>query len=354
MKNCSRYFKDKKIIPIDQFFDDVLYNKKYGYYSKNMPFGDKGDFVTSPSISFLFGEMISIWIKSVWEKLNRPEKICIVELGPGTGQLMNRIVETLGYFPEIFSASKFFLYEKSQSLKKIQKKKLIGKKVKWISKVDEIKEGPIIFIGNEFFDAIAIKQFIRKKKEILEVCIGLDKGLNIKRYYRKAQSEDIFQLKKFNTLKKLNFLELPKLGFLELDPIINKIKKYGGGIMLIDYGYLNQINKSSLQSVKKHKKNEIFENIGSADITSLVNFSLLKEYFESKKIKVEKIVTQSFFLKKMGILQRAEIVSKKMNFKDKSDLYFRLKRLLDIKLMGELFKVIFAHRIKGKKIIGFY
>ena len=163
MKNCSRYFKDKKIIPIDQFFDDVLYNKKYGYYSKNMPFGDKGDFVTSPSISFLFGEMISIWIKSVWEKLNRPEKICIVELGPGTGQLMNRIVETLGYFPEIFSASKFFLYEKSQSLKKIQKKKLIGKKVKWISKVDEIKEGPIIFIGNEFFDAIAIKQFIRKK-----------------------------------------------------------------------------------------------------------------------------------------------------------------------------------------------
>ena len=71
-------------------------------------------------------------------------------------------------------------------------------------------------------------------------------------------------------------------------------------------------------------------------------------------MRVEEIVTQSFFLKKMGILERAEIVSRNMTLKEKSDLYFRIQRLLNHNLMGELFKVIFAGKLKQKKILGFY
>ena len=55
----------------------------------------------------------------------------------------------------------------------------------------------------------------------------------------------------------------------------------------------------------------------------------------------------------MGIINRAEIVSKKMNFKEKSDLYLRLQRLLSPKQMGELFKVIFAFKLKNKFSLGF-
>ena len=68
---------------------------------------------------------------------------------------------------------------------------------------------------------------------------------------------------------------------------------------------------------------------------------------------VSKTVSQGYFLKKIGILNRAEIVSKKLNFKDKSNLFYRMQRLLDPKLMGELFKVIFAHNTKLKDILGF-
>ena len=66
----------------------------------------------------------------------------------------------------------------------------------------------------------------------------------------------------------------------ELKIIIRKIKQLGGGLVLFDYGFLNPKNNSSLQSLKDHKKNNMFTNVGNADITSLVNFSLLKEYFE--------------------------------------------------------------------------
>ena len=60
--------------------------------------------------------------------------------------------------------------------------------------------------------------------------------------------------------------------------------------------------------------NKIFKNLGRADITYLVNFSLLKEFFK-KKLKVKKIVSQKFFLEKMGIIQRAKILEKKNDTK---------------------------------------
>jgi len=97
----------------------------------------------------------------------------------------------------------------------------------------------------------------------------------------------------------------------------------------------------------------LFQNIGSADITSLVNFNLLKTYFKKKNLKTNNIITQEFFLKKMGIINRAQILSKKMNFKEKTELYYSLQRLLNPKQMGELFKLIFAFKLEKKFTTGF-
>ena len=154
-------------------------------------------------------------------------------------------------------------------------------------------------------------------------------------------------------MKNFSFIEYPKLGIKELEKIIKSIKRLSGGIILIDYGFLKQENTDTIQSVKNHKNNNLFENIGEADITSLVNFSLLRNVLLSKNLMVNNVVSQSFFLKKMGILKRAEILSQTMNFKEKSDLYYRLERLLSSKYMGELFKVICAFKIKKNFLLGF-
>ena len=172
----------------------------------------------------------------------------------------------------------------------------------------------------------------------------------------KAKKNDVKLIKKFEALKGLNFIEFPKLGFDEMDKIIKKIKKLTGGILLIDYGYLKIINKSTLQSVMKNKKLDVkhmFDYLGEADITSLVNFKLLKEYFYKKNLKVKNIVTQKFFLEKMGIIERAKILEKKMSNKQKDYMSITLKRLLDRDLMGELFKVIFAFKSKKTNYLGF-
>jgi len=353
MKNLDKILSNYKNLPMDEFYKHVLYNKKYGYYFKKNPIGKKGDFVTSPGITFLFSEIIAIWIISLWESLNKPKNFNVIELGPGTGQMSKAMIYVFKKFPKFYESLNIFLYEKSLLLKSIQKKNVNDKKVKWVSNFKLINNGPVIFFGNEFFDSIPIKQFEKNNNKLFERRVEINNLSNYKISLKKITKKNQIQIKKYKTLRNANFIEFPKLGFEELSEVINKIKNLSGGIMLIDYGYIKQKNISTIQSVKSHKKNNLFENIGEADITSLVNFKLLAEHFTKNKLKVEKTVTQSFFLKRMGLIERAEIISKNMSFKDKSDLYFRIKRLLDQNLMGELFKVIFAGNIKKKKILGF-
>ncbi len=343
-----------KSFAVDEFFNNALFDKKKGYYSTKNPFGKKGDFVTAPNISDIFSEIIGIWVISTWEKLGKPKRINLVELGPGDGSLAKILIRTFKRFPEFNSSVNFFLYEKSDFLIKIQKKKIKDKsgKVFWIKDLKKIKSGPVIFFGNEFFDAIPIKQFLIHRNHYFEKYYNTNKN-GVKEFYKKAKNSDKKKLKSFKSLKGLNFVEYPKLGFQELDKIIKKILFLSGGILLIDYGYLQSQNLNTLQSIKRHKKTNIFKNPYEADITYLVNFNLLSEYFLKKHLKVKKIVTQKFFLEKMGIVERANILKKSMNKLQVNNLEKRLHRLLDREMMGDLFKVIFAFKSINDDILGF-
>ena len=153
---------------------------------------------------------------------------------------------------------------------------------------------------------------LRSRLPLLEKHYLLNKKNKIDEVYKKASGKYVSQIKRFKSLKNLKFIEFPKLGFDELNKIIKKLSKFEGGLLLIDYGYLTPKNKNTLQSLIKHKRNNLLDNLGKADITSLVNFNLLNQYFINNNLKVKKIVTQKFFLEKMGIIERANSLSKKM------------------------------------------
>ena len=341
MKKINRIFSKKKIITLDSYLEKVLYDKKFGYYQKKNPFGLKGDFITAPNISNIFSEIVSIWFVSFWENLGRPNKINFVELGPGNGDFCLTLIRTLKNFPEVFSASEIILYEKSEKLKKVQKKRIKSNKVKWIDNLNKINKNPIVFFGNEFLDALPIKQFKKHNNNIFEKHVALKKN-KVDFIFKKALKKDINKLKNFNLQLNNGVIEYPEHGFRELSVICKKIKKLNGGVLFIDYGYTEKININTLQSVMKHKYNYINKNIGSADITSLVNFNLYKKFFEFNGLVSENIITQSQFLQKMGIIERTKILSKNMTSENKINLYTRLERLIGPRMMGEKFKVIFS------------
>ena len=353
MKPNLLFFKKSKILPADKFLRNVLYDKKFGYYASQMPFGKNGDFITSPKVSNIFSEIIAIWIVSSWEAFGKPKNFNIVELGPGDGSLANILLKTFKKFPEFNSIKNMFLLEKSIFLRKVQKKKILNKDVKWIDNLNEIKKGPVVFFGNEFFDAIPIKQFKKIKNDILEKNYSLKKNKNIIEIFTKASPASVKIIKSYKSLKNLKFIEFPQFGLKELEKINKKISKLNGCILMIDYGYLKPNNQNTLQSVMKHKKNRLLSNLGKADITAHVNFALLSEFFKKDGLKVKNVITQKQFLKRMGILERAQIISNKMKFREQSSLYLRLKRLLGSNYMGDLFKVILAYKFNNNNFAGF-
>ena len=341
MNIVSKIFKNKKTLPLNIFLEKILYNKKYGYYSKKNPFGIKGDFITSPMISKLFGEIIGIWCVAFWEKLRFPKKIKIVEMGPGNGELSLSLINVFSNFKEFNKSFELILLEKSKKLKKEQKQKLKSEKVKWIRSLEEIKSGPIIFLSNEFFDALPIKQFIKKNNLLYERYV---KNIDNKKiiFCDKKNKSKILNKKIYkNFFKNKNFIEFPIDAIKLLEIISKKIKKFDGGIIFFDYGYSKNNATDTLQSVKKHKYSNVLKNLGNSDITHLIDFDFFSFFLKENGLQLEGVVKQGTFLKKMGIVERANIISKNMTFKEKADLFYRLKRLIDEKEMGDLFKVLF-------------
>ena len=354
MKKIISILNKKKSIPLDKFINIALYDKDFGFYMNKNPFGRKGHFITSPTISNLFAEMVAIWCVSFWSYLGKPKKILLVELGPGDGSLCEKILKVSKKFDDFYNCLEINLLEISDKLRSIQKKKLKNRKVKWINKLEEINSGPIIFFGNEFFDALPIKQFYKKKNSLQEKYITLTKDKKRLSFeYKKASTKIINSIKSYNLLVSGNVVEYPINAIKYLSAISKKVNEYDGGLLIFDYGYIKKQNKNTLQAIKNHKFIDPFKQPGNSDITSHINFDLFIKILNKNKLEVNKVVTQNEFLQKMGIKQRADMLSNKMSFREKISLFYQLERMLSYKEMGQLFKVLFAQK-KGKKFsLGF-
>jgi SAM-dependent MidA family methyltransferase len=95
MNRIEKLISKKKFIPLNQFINIALYDKKLGYYQNKKIFGRDGDFITSPLISSIFSEMITVWIVSYWIYIKKPKKINILELGPGNGLMIKQIINSI-------------------------------------------------------------------------------------------------------------------------------------------------------------------------------------------------------------------------------------------------------------------
>ena len=344
--------KDRKI-PLDKFINYCLYDKNNGYYMNNNPFGITGDFTTAPNISRLFSEMIAIWTISFWESLGSPKKFNLIELGAGNGEMMKVMIESFKKFPSFISSSNIFIYEKSPKLIKEQKKNIKYKKIKWIKNLKKFEKYPSIFLSNEFFDAIPIKQFFKNKNSWFEKFVHLSSNKNAKFVNKRVNIKEIEKKINFKISDKQNFMEYSPLGLKYLKDILSFIKRNNGGLLIIDYGYFNEKMQDTLQAIYNQKYSKVLENIGNSDITYNINFYLIEKIAKNLKELHIDFTSQKKFLTNLGINQRAEIISKNKTFSQKSDIFYRLKRLIDKKQMGDSFKVMLIKKANNNFKIGF-
>ena len=198
-----------------------------------------------------------------------------------------------------------------------------------------------------------IKQFIKKKKKWYERHVDfinkkklkyLDVPFDMKKFEKKI---------KFNISYNQKFIEYSPLTTKYLKNILNKIKSNNGGILIIDYGYCDKKIKNTLQAVSEHKYSDVLSNFGNADITYNLNFNLINKIIRNLGSFFSILTTQKKFLSNLGIMERAEILSKNKPFSKKIEIYSRIKRLIDENQMGQLFKVMCITKNKSKFKLGF-
>ena len=140
------------------------------------------------------------------------------------------------------------------------------------------------------------------------------------KYYFKNKKKKLAQIEKIlgeKIKKNQNFIEVSPKSIANISKISSIVKKNNGGILIIDYGYLEKKMSDTVQCVKNHERVDFLSNIYKSDITHLLNFNFYLKKFRKNLDKV-KITTQGEFLTNMGIFERAEMISKSLSFSKKS------------------------------------
>jgi SAM-dependent MidA family methyltransferase len=308
------------------------------YYATRDPFGARGDFITAPEVSQMFGELIGLWAAAVWRFMGSPAEIALVELGPGRGTLIADALRAAKAVPDFRAGLRVHLVETSAALIARQETLLAdaGVPVSWHKRVDELPEGPSIVIANEFVDALPIDQLVRTETGWHERRVGLRDG-------RLVSGLDPVPLPGLAPAEVGAVLE--RRDVASLTAVAARIAAHGGAALVVDYGHVETGFGDTLQALQNHRPVDLLETPGEADLTAHVDFAALAGALTAAGARVHGPVTQGDFLRRLGIAARAARLQDGKDDKTRAAVDAALLRLTGPPPgMGELFKALaFSH-----------
>jgi len=330
-------------LTVSAFMEIALGDPDHGYYRTRDPLGEAGDFVTSPEISQVFGEIIGLWCAVTWQNTGTPENIHLVELGPGRGTLMADILRTTrNVMPAFVESIDVHMIETGAVLRQQQQEALNGYHVSWHDRFEAIPSGPVLVIANEFFDALPIDQYVMTEDGWRENQIVLSEkndqlifAPGDQRVGSKVTIPDELGTPPINSI-----FEHSSTGEQIAGDIAKRIATDGGAALIIDYGHVRHGLGDTLQAVKSHKFHDALATIGEADLTAHVNFAALGGAAEASGAVIHGPIFQGGFLTALGIEQRTETLTAKATLDQAELLKNASRRLIAADGMGTLFKAM--------------
>lgn len=318
---------------LDQYMALCLGHPQHGYYMTRDPLGERGDFITAPEVSQIFGELIGIWSVAAWAAMGQPAAFNLVELGPGRGTLMSDMLRVAHRAaPEFAAVASVCMVETSPVLRERQSE-VLACQASWYDRFEDVPDGPMILVANEFFDAIPIRQFEKQ---------------NGRWHERVVRNDD--------TGLKLGLVEA-ELGPLGVDgnviesaparsaiatSIGQRLARHPGAALIIDYGHVASAPGDTLQAMRRHRFVPITDVPGECDLTSHVDFAMLAKAFQAGGANVHPVITQRAFLLAMGLEPRKAALAARADDAGRDLLERQMTRLAAEDQMGNLFKVLAA------------
>ncbi len=326
-------------ISLERYMGLALGDPRYGYYMTRDPLGAQGDFTTSPEISQMFGELIGLWCADLWLRMGQPEKLSLVELGPGRGTLMQDVLRATKNVIGLHRALSVTLVEMSPVLRETQRQTLVscGVPVDWHEDISALPEQPTLVLANEFFDALPVRHYQRVHQHWHQRMVGLDTDNHLA-FGLAAEPEHALKLE----APEGTLLEIGLIGDRIMADLSAHIARFGGAGLVIDYGHTRSGFGETLQAMKHHAFTGPLDAPGEADLTTHVNFERLAQMATAQGLIVAGSTTQARFLAGLGIVERTARLIKSAAPEQAKDVEAALVRLTDPseKGMGSLFKVL--------------
>lgn len=328
-------------LTVADYMREVLLHPDHGYYTTRAPFGVAGDFITAPEISQIFGELIGMWCAAVWQQSGSPPTVALIEFGPGRGTLMADILRAARIVAGFSKAINVHLIEASPRLRALQRETLSGIEVTWHDTAATLPDQQSLILGNEFFDALPIRQLIHLGGAWQERCIRWNEEKDILRWTNRPAPAELTKLVP-NTLAAVegDIFEINEDGRMIAEQIARHIARCGGAGLFLDYGHGKSAFGDTFQAVRHHQYSDVFEKPGAADLTAHVDFEALLDAAASGGCSRFGTVTQGQFLSALGIQARLQALVKKASQTQSAALQSGVRRLIEPTEMGTLFKAV--------------
>jgi len=352
-----------------EFMKEALSDVQHGYYVKKDPLGEEGDFITSPELNQMFGELIAIWFLNHYANSAKPKEIQFVELGPGKGTLTEDVLRTCQRLKHVIKDVDIsvHLVEISRALSSVQYNRLCseacdfdandkiqgtymtgstdtGVNVHWHSHIDYVpKDKLTYYIAHEFFDALPIHKFALTEKGWRELFVDVAEGDKPALRYvlsrNHTPASKAFMLAKDENRKLVEVC--PQAGIISLQ-IAKHVAECDGAALIIDYGHFGT-KEDTLRAYKAHKQTDVLENVGEGDITADVDFKFIQDTIENANcnVSIHGPTTQHDFLKNMGIdVRLMNLLRQCRNSEDHRKIVASYKMIVGKENMGERFKFL--------------
>jgi SAM-dependent MidA family methyltransferase len=360
-------------IPFSRYMELCLYDPELGYYSRNaQQFGKGGDFYTSSDVHKVFGRLLARQFDEMWRVLGSPEKIELIELGPGRGLFAQDVLDwSEKKFPEFFRALRYVLVENSPALRQRIKETLAHhlESGKAVCEVEAFggeetgkgttsvvpNQGPneralapeasTIIFANEFFDALPVEVLGAKGSLRVDARDG-----RFIETWATPSTEELEFLDRYSIHPEPEErIEAPLAAQQYMNRIAARIQR--GFLIAIDYGYTREEqlagrHRGTLKALRQHSISaNPYEAPGEQDITADVNFTALAAAAEKHGMQTHKLITQSQFLMGIGEAnQFADAFEDCRLPQERAKVALQLKHLVTPAGMGESFHVLIASK----------
>ncbi|XP_055474600.1 protein arginine methyltransferase NDUFAF7, mitochondrial [Psammomys obesus] len=346
-------------ITVAEYMKEVLTNPVKGYYVHHDMLGEKGDFITSPELSQIFGELIGIWFVSEWMTSGKNTAFQLVELGPGRGTLMGDILRVFSQLGSVLKNCDFSIHlvEVSQKLSEIQALTLTEEKVpletdaeslvymkaatksgipiSWYRDLKDVPKGYSFYLAHEFFDVLPVHKFQKTAKGWREVFVDIDPQVPDKLRFVLAPGATPAEAFIQHDEKRDHVEVCPEAGVI-IQELSQRIALNGGAALIVDYGH-DGTKTDTFRGFCGHQLHDVLIAPGTADLTADVDFSFLRRMAQGKVASLGP-VQQRTFLKNMGIDVRLKVLLDKVDDPSvKQQLLQGYDMLMNPQKMGERF-----------------